>query len=134
MLKEDHPGYERKRYTLRTLDNTPLYTESKMNEMTHAHTYRRLFASDLLKVDKNTENVSFDNHQANVLNQIEEIVPEPKPKVIKERKTKPVKEITDEPEEPKEIRRSARRQIPNKQSRDIGFVEKKKVERKTKNN
>ena len=103
-----------------------------MNEMTHAHTYRRLFASDLLKVDKDTKNVNLNNNEANVLNQIEEIVPEPKPKVIKEKRTKPVKEITDEPEEPKEIRRSARGQIPNKQSRDIGFVEKKKVERKIK--
>ena len=129
IIREDHTGYERKRYTLRKLDNSPLYTESKMNEMTHAHTYRRLFASELLKVDKNTENVSFDNKQANVLNQIETIVPEPKPKVIRERKTKPVKEITDEQEEPKETRRSTRGQIPNRQSKDLGFVEKKKKEK-----
>ena len=129
VIKEDHPGYERKRYTLRKLDNSPLYTESKMNEMTHAHTYRRLFASELLKIDKNTDNVSFDNKQANVLNQIETVAPEPKPKVIREKKTKPVKETIDESEEPKETRRSTRGQISNRQPKDLGFVEKKKVER-----
>ena len=93
--------------------------------MTHAHTYRRLFASELLKIDKNTDNVSFDNKQANVLNQIETVAPEPKPKVIREKKTKPVKETIDESEEPKETRRSTRGQIPNRQPKDLGFIEKK---------
>jgi len=131
VIKEDNPGYERKRYTLRKLDNSPLYTESKMNEMTHAHTYRRLFASEILKIDKNTENVSFDNKQANVLNQIETVAPEPKPKVIREKKTKPVKETIDESEEPKETRRSTRGQIPNRQPKDLGFVEKRNVRPKS---
>ena len=51
ILKEDHPTYERKRYTLRKLDGSPLHTESKINEMKKTHRYRRLFASDLIKVD-----------------------------------------------------------------------------------
>jgi hypothetical protein len=126
VLKEDHPGYERKRYTLRHLDNSPLYTESKMNEMTHAHTYRRLFASDLIKVDKETENVSFDNHQANVLNQIETIVKE-KPTVVKPKKVKnPNPEATLEEPIVVEPRRSSRGQILNRQNKDIGYIEKNK--------
>ena len=107
VIKEDHPGYERKRYTLRKLDNSPLYTESKMNEMTHAHTYRRLFASDLIKVDKSTENINLDNHQANVLNQIETIAPQPKPRINKE-KAVIQKEMEIQEEPPQELRRSSR--------------------------
>ena len=123
IIKEDHPGYERKRYTLRKLDNSPLYTESKMNEMTHAHTYRRLFASELLKIDKNTENVSFDNKQANVLNQIETVAPEPKPIVSKPRKVKNPNPETTTTLEP---RRSGRGLIENRQNRNLGYVEKKR--------
>ena len=126
VLKEDHPGYERKRYTLRTLDNTPLYTESKMNEMTHAHTYRRLFASDLLKVDKDTKNVNLNNNEANVLNQIEEIVIEPKPIVTKPKK---IKNPNTEPTLVVEPRRSGRGLVANRQNRDLGFEEDKKNKR-----
>ena len=128
VLKEDHPGYERKRYTLRHLDNSPLYTESKMNEMTHAHTYRRLFASELIKVDKDTENVSFNNHDANVLNQIETIVKEnPKPTVVKPKKNKnPIPDSTQDEPILVEPRRSARGQILNRQNKDIGYDDKNK--------
>ena len=40
------------------------------------HRYRRLFASDLLKVDKDTNNINITNDRANELNQMEVIVDE----------------------------------------------------------
>jgi hypothetical protein len=96
--------------------------------MRKTHRYRRLFASDLLKVDKDTENVAYDNNRAKQLNQIEKLVVE-KPKVIKEKK-KPVEKIIEdevvEEEPPKELKRSSRGQIPNRQPTDLGFIEKKK--------
>ena len=74
VIDETHPSYERKRYTLKTLDGQPLYTERKVNEMTHSHRYRRLFASDLLKVDKDIKNLDYTNYRANQLNQINKLV------------------------------------------------------------
>ena len=124
VIDETHPSYERKRYTLKKLDGTPLYTESKINEMRHSHRYRRLFASDLMKVDKKTNNIAYDNERANQLNQLEKLVVEPKPKVIREKKQP--EEIIEEEEQPQETRRSSRGQIPNRQPTDLGFVEKKK--------
>ena len=125
VIDETHPSYERKRYTLKKLDGTPLFTESKVNEMKKTHRYRRLFASDLLKVDKKTDNIAYDNNRANQLNQIEKLVVEPKPKVIKEKKEKEIIEEVVE-EQPKEIRRSSRGLIPNRQATDLGFIEKKR--------
>ena len=80
VIDETHPSYERKRYTLKKLDGTPLYTESKINEMRHSHKYRRLFGSDLIKIDKKTKNIEYDNDRANPLNQIEKLVQQPKQK------------------------------------------------------
>ena len=117
VIDEIHPGYERKRYTLRNLDNTPLLTESKVNEMRKTHRYRRLFASDLLKVDEETKNVNYDNDRAKQLNLIEKLVVEPKPKVIKQKKVKEI--IMEEPEEPKELKRSGR---IRKENREKDFV------------
>ena len=71
--------------------------------MRKTHRYRRLFASDLLKVDKNTKNVDYSNDRAQQLNQIEKLVVD-KPVVIKEKK-KPVERII---EAPKELIRSSR--------------------------
>ena len=89
--------------------------------MRKTHRYRRLFASDLLKVDKDTDNVAYDNNRAKQLNQIEKLVVE-KPKVIKEKK-KPVENIIEddvvEEEPPKELKRSSRER---KQKRDENFV------------
>ena len=57
------------------------------------------------------------------MNQIEKLVVEPKPKVIKEKKEKEIiEEIVEE--QPKDIRRSSRGLIPNRQATDLGFVEK----------
>ena len=82
-----------------------------MNEMTHTHTYRRLFASDLLKVDKNTKNIDYNNDRGNQLNQIDKFVKETIPKPIKEKVITPIqKEPQEEPQqEPQqELRRSTR--------------------------
>jgi hypothetical protein len=117
VIDETHPSYERKRYTLKKLDGTPLYTESKVNEMRKTHRYRRLFASDLLKVDKETDNVAYDNNRAQQLNQIEKLEVKPKQRIIKEKIQKEI--IPEEPEEPKELRRSTR---TRKEKRDEDFV------------
>ena len=82
VLQEDHPGYERKKYTLKKSDGTTLYTESKINEIKHAHRYKRIFASDLIKIDKKTTCINFNNDRANQLNQTEKLVNEPVPKPI----------------------------------------------------
>ena len=102
IIKEDHPTYERKRYTLKKLDGSPLLTESKVNEMRKTHRYRRLFASDLLKVDKQTKNVGYDNDRAVQLNKVEierEVIEKP----VIEKDNKII-----EQQQPQEIRRSSR--------------------------
>jgi hypothetical protein len=114
VIEETHPSYERKRYTLKTLDGQPLYTERKVNEMTHSHRYRRLFASDLLKVDKDTKNLNYTNYRANQLNQIHKLVIE-KPKVIKEKVVRQEKDNTMQ-EEPQPLRRSTRERKENKKN------------------
>ena len=73
--------------------------------MRHKHKYKRLFASDLLKVDKNTKNVSYYNIRANQLNQIDKLVID-KPIVVKE-KVKKINNIVEK-EAPQELRRSTR--------------------------
>ena len=100
------------RYTLKNIDGTPLYTESKINEMRHSHRYKRLFASDLLKIDKDTDynNINYDNDRANQLNQIHKLVIE-KPITKKINRTPKDKTIN---EEPQEIRRSTRIRKENK--------------------
>jgi IS4 transposase len=113
VIDEVHPSYERKRYTLKNLDGEPLYTESKINEMTHSHRYRRLFASDLLKVDKDTRNVSFNNNRANQLNQINRLVVE-KPIVEKEKVNRVPKDKTIAQEPQEIVRRSTRVRKENK--------------------
>ena len=110
VLQEDHPGFERKRYTLKKLDGSPLHTESKINEMKHTHRYKRLFASDLLKVDKQTKNIEYTNDRANQLNQIEKLVVD---KPISIEKPKAIKTINKPIEEPI-IRKSTRERKPKK--------------------
>ena len=72
--------------------------------MRKTHKYKRLFASDLLKVDKATKNVIYDNDRANQLNQIDKLVIE-KPNIIKE-KPKKINNIVEDA--PQELRRSIR--------------------------
>ena len=106
IIKEDHPTYERKRYTLKKLDGSPLHTESKVNEMRKTHRYRRLFASDLIKVDKDTNNVDYTNERAKQLKLIEKLESD-KPKVIREKK-KPVEKIIEEETIQEQVTRSSR--------------------------
>ena len=115
VIQETHPNYERKRYTLKTLEGEPLYTERKVNEMKHSHRYRRLFASDLLKIDKLTNNISYSNDRANQLNQIHKLVIE-KPAVEKQKINKPKEKETTAEEQPQELRRSTRERKQNKSS------------------
>ena len=74
--------------------------------MRHKHKYKRLFASDLLKVDKNTKNVSYNNIRANQLNQIDKLVID-KPIVVKE-KVKKSNNIVVEETPQQQLRRSTR--------------------------
>jgi hypothetical protein len=112
IIDESKPGLEKKRYTLKNIDGTPLYTESKINEMRHTHRYKRLFASDLLKIDKDTDynNINYDNDRANQLNQIHKLVID---KPITEKINRPPREKPIN-EEPQEIRRSTRIRKENK--------------------
>jgi hypothetical protein len=73
--------------------------------MRKTHRYRRLFASDLIKVDKKTNNVDYTNDRAKQLNLIEKLVTD-KPAVVKE-KEKPKEKVIEE-ETPKELIRSSR--------------------------
>ena len=111
VLQEDRVGYEKKRYTLKHLDGSPLETEYKVNEMRKTHRYKRLFASDLLKVDKNTKPTNYTNDRANQLNLMDKLIVD-KPLV-----DKPIKEkrIVDINEEPQTIRRSTR----ERKTRDV---------------
>jgi hypothetical protein len=84
--------------------------------MKHSHRYRRLFASDLLKVDKETRNISYNNNRANQLNQINRLVVE-KPIVEKEKVNRlPKDKAITQPQEPQEttVRRSTRTRKENK--------------------
>ena len=79
--------------------------------MRHTHRFKRLFASDLLKIDKDTDynNINYDNDRANQLNQIHKLVIE---KPITEKINRPPR---DKPiNEPTENRRSTRIRKENK--------------------
>jgi hypothetical protein len=52
VLKPDHEGYEKLRYTLKDLDGNILLTQQKMNNPNKPRQQKRFFASDFLKVDK----------------------------------------------------------------------------------
>ena len=78
------------------------------------HRYRRLFASDLLKVDKDTTNVNYNNDRAAQLNKVE---------IEKPIEDKPIKEkkVVDKPtiEEPQQIRKSNRER---KEKKDEDYI------------
>ena len=52
VLKPDNEGYEKLRYTLKNLDDTPLLTQQKMNNPDKPREQKRFFASDFMKVEK----------------------------------------------------------------------------------
>jgi len=64
--------HEKQQYTLRTLDNQPVLTEYKANKPNKVRGLKRFFATDFLKVDKNTKQPDdFTMEDANNLNKIE---------------------------------------------------------------
>ena len=105
VLQEDRVGYEKKRYTLKHLDGSPLETEYKVNEMRKNHRYKRLFASDLLKVDKNTKPTNYTNDRANQLNLMDKLIVD---KPVKMNKPKVIKDNIPIDKPVEEIRRSSR--------------------------
>lgn len=72
ILKPDNEGYEKLRYTLKTLNGEPLLTQQKMNNPNKPRRQKRFFASDFLKVSKedveNNMNDNFTIHDALKLN------------------------------------------------------------------
>jgi hypothetical protein len=52
ILKPDREGYEKLRYTLKTLGGEPLLTQQKMNNPNKPRRQKRFFASDFIKIEK----------------------------------------------------------------------------------
>ena len=95
---------------MKKLDGSPLHTESTINKIKHTHRYKRLFASDLLKNNKQPKNIEYTIKRANQLNKIENLaVDKPIPIV----KPKAINTITKPIEEPI-IRKSTRERKPKK--------------------
>ena len=129
VLQPDNEGFEKLRYTLRNLDNTPLITQQKMNNPDKPREQKRFFASDFIKINK--EDVSkdvmqegntflqrdgFDIHKALKLNRVED-------EETAAKKPKPPKQVQIRQEpvviEPRE--KSTRIRKPNSMLR--GYVE-----------
>ena len=96
VLKPDHEGYEKLRYTLKDLDGNILLTQQKKNNPNKPREQKRFFASDFLKVNKedipddvvkvddknHVQRDGFDIHQAlklNVITDAETEAKKPKP-------------------------------------------------------
>jgi hypothetical protein len=130
ILKPDHTGYEKLRYTLKTLGGEPLLTQQKMNNPNKERRQKRFFASDFVKVHKEDmpDNITyeddnykpkdgFDIHEALKLNVIED-------KETEAKKTKPPKKVRIKKEPvpvPIEPRRLSRIRKPNQFVK--GYVE-----------
>ena len=122
ILKPDHEGYEKLRYTLKDLDGNILLTQQKMNNPNKPREQKRFFASDFLKVNKedipndvvkvddknHVERDGFDIHQALKLNVIKDAETEAK-------KPKPPKKVTVKKEKAPVVLRepSARTRTPS---------------------
>ena len=52
VLKPDNEGYEKLRYTLKTLTGDKLLTQQKMNNPDKPRGQKRFFASDFIKIEK----------------------------------------------------------------------------------
>jgi len=113
VLKPDHAGYEKLRYTLKDLDGNILLTQQKMNNPNKARVQKRFFASDFLKVEKKDipndvvknedknyiQRDGFDIHKALKLNVIKDAETEakkpepPRPeRVVREKAPIPMRE------------------------------------------
>jgi hypothetical protein len=123
ILKPDNEGYEKLRYTLKTLEGEPVLTQQKMNNPNKPRGQKRVFASDLIKIQKEDidKNITYDGenylqrdgfniHDALKLNVVNDA--ETEAKKIKKPK-KPVVRIKKEPIpiEPRE--KSSRIRRPN---------------------
>ena len=95
ILKPDHEGYEKLRYTLKTLDGQPLLTQQKMNNPNKPRGQKRFFASDFQKVSKEDilkdKDDNFTIHDALKLNVIRDEETEAK-KPVKPRPPRIAKE------------------------------------------
>ena len=136
ILKPDRAGYEKLRYTLKTLGGEPLLTQQKMNNPNKPRRQKRFFASDFIKIEKEDmpDNITyepsddtnednkykqkdgFDIHQALKLNVIED-------KETEAKKPKPPKKvrIKKEPVPVVPSERTTRVRKPNQFLKD--FVE-----------
>ena len=132
ILKPDNEGYEKLRYTLKTLEGEPGLTQQKMNNPNKPRGQKRFFSSDFIKIQKEDidKNIAYDGenylqrdgfniHDAlklNVVSDFETEARKPKPK-----SKKPVVRIKREPIpiEPRE--KSSRIRKPNSLLK--GFVE-----------
>ena len=61
-IKPDNEGFEKLRYTLKTLEGEPVLTQQKMNNPNKPRGQKRVFASDLIKIQKEDfdKNIKFD--------------------------------------------------------------------------
>ena len=123
ILKPDNEGYEKLRYTLKTLEGEPVLTQQKMNNPNKPRGQKRFFSSDFIKIQKEDidKNLTYDGenylqrdgfniHDALKLNVVNDA--ETEAKKIKKPK-KPVVRIKKEPIpiEPRE--KSSRIRRPN---------------------
>jgi hypothetical protein len=62
ILKPDRIGYEKLRYTLKTLGGEPLLTQQKMNNPNKPRRQKRFFASDFVKIEKEDmpDNITYE--------------------------------------------------------------------------
>ena len=110
ILKPDRAGYEKLRYTVKTLGGEPLLTQKKWNAPNKIRRQKRFFATDFIKIEKKDmpdnityepsdgtdedtkykQNDGLDIHKALKLNVIEDKETEAKkPKPPKKVKTNP---------------------------------------------
>ena len=136
ILKPDRDGYEKLRYTLKSLGGEPLLTQKKWNKPNKIRRQKRFFASDFVKIEKEDmpnnityepsdgtdedakyiQNDGLDIHKALKLNVVED-------KETEAKKPKPPKKvrIKKEPVPIKPRERSTRTRKPNQFLK--GFVE-----------
>jgi hypothetical protein len=62
ILKPDREGYEKLRYTLKTLGGEKLLTQQKMNNPNKPRRQKRFFASDFIKIEKEDlpDNITYE--------------------------------------------------------------------------
>ena len=104
VLLPDNHGYEKLRYTLKTLDGEPLITQQKMNNPNAERRQKRFFASDFIKVKEEDVGTNGDDgftiHDALKLNQITDAETDarrPRPVIIRREPREPTPIVPREP-------------------------------------